>query len=139
MNDKARKKALEIISANPPITTIVVASPLKGCKQERARRKCLESLLVKLEREGVRTLVLEGRNESQNKKDIECAMLLRKIGAVSSIEVKHATCANMPALHIPDQILGAHGANRASASKHATWNESWEKICENVEQIDVPL
>ena len=70
MSRRRRRRSLEVLADAGCADTVVIAAPLSGKKQERARRKCLEALLPALESKGVRELVLENRDEAANRLDL---------------------------------------------------------------------
>ena len=127
LDDKKRKEALRIIEATPPKTIIVTAAPLISNKQERARRKCLEALLVALESYGVEQLVLESRDGYLDRKDIEHLIALRRSKTIKGIDIAHKTGNDDPNLYVPDQILGAYG-DIISANRKHTWIDNWKSV-----------
>lgn len=139
MGLKTQQKSLRIISAMDLSTTLVAATPLNGRKQERARRKCLETLLVELESSGVTKLVLESRGTYADKKDIDFLFYLRRSGVVSGIDVAHAEGRAASFLCISDQILGAYGDIITDAKRARAWNESWQAISSKLMVIKVAL
>ena len=91
-------------------------------KQERARRKCLELLLPLLEAAGVGMLVLESRNEVQNKRDRELVMSARRKHLITRIDLSHEPGEGQPMLWVPDQVVGALGAVEASGAAASEWS-----------------
>lgn len=125
---RSQRNSLEAIANNPPKTSLVVASPLIGNKQERARRKCLQELFMQLEHQGVEKLALEGRNEDQNKKDEDFLAYLKRCGTVSQqFRLEHISGGIEPMLEIPDQIIGAYGDLR-SAEPPKRILSAWSQI-----------
>ncbi len=139
MGIKDQKRSLEILSEISHSTYIVVAAPLNGRKQERARRKCLETLLPWLEHEGVSVLVLESRGEHADKKDIDFLLYLRRSQIVESIDLEHADGRAEDHLCIPDQILGAYGEITIAKTRSHAWEPHWEKVARSVRIFEVDL
>lgn len=139
MTDKQKANSIEAISTIGHQTAIVVASPLKGIKQERARRKCLVSMLIKLEEMGVSTLFLESRQNALDKRDRDCLMYARRANAVKAIDVEHVRGENDARLWLPDQVLGAYGENLRALDRAHRWAKTWAKVMESVEVLNIKL
>ena len=125
---KAQEQSLGAIVDMLQTATIVVASPLVGNKQERARRKCLQELLMILERKGVNYLYLESRNPVADKRDVDFLQYLRRSNAVKSIDIRHVGGRDDIRTSIPDQILGAYVDVSVEPEQKRAWSDSWEKI-----------
>lgn len=139
MTDKQKAHSIEAISTVGHQTTIVAASPLRGIKQERARRKCLMSMFVKLEEMGVSALYLESRQDALDKRDRDCLIFARRANMVKTIDVKHIKGEDDARLWLPDQILGAYGENLRALDRTHRWSKSWAKVMENVDVLDIKL
>lgn len=137
MGVNVQGKALRIIAEIPQSTCIVIASPIKPEKQERARRKCLEVLLAYLESKGIETLILESRGEYLDKKDIDFLFYLRRSNFISTIDVSHAQGASDKCLCVPDQILGAYGELTADPCAVPKWLDDWNVIAEKLTTMQV--
>ena len=135
----AQKKSLDAIADAVPATTIVTASPLIGSKQERARRKCLERMLIELERKNLNKLVLETRDYVEDKRDVDFLYYLQRSKIVSHISLTHVKSIEEPRIDIPDQILGAFGDVLVQNKCKPSWENSWETIGQNLKIIDVKL
>ena len=109
-------------------TSIIVAAPMNIHKQERARRKCLESLLPVLERDGVDRLVMESRNELADRRDVELASALRSRRLVSMLRIEHARGELDPRLWYPDLVLGAFGDALCDNGQPDDWLTAWRKV-----------
>ena len=109
MGHKAQRKSLEIISELDLASTVAIARPLNGKRQERARRKCLEKLIASLEEAGGRSLVLETRDDDLDQRDIDFVKGARASMRIGPLTVVHANAAACPQLWIPDQLIGAMG------------------------------
>lgn len=138
MSRKRQRDSLIALAEIERIDVVVVASPLAGRKQERARRKCLEALLPDLEGRGVECLVLESR-KAADKRDLEYADYAKGSHLVKSIRIEHAYGANEPKLWVADQILGAMGDYLTKTGEWEYWKPKWEAISDRIERIDVGL
>lgn len=134
-----RKKSVHAIAEMDHLTTIVVAAPLVGKKQERARAKCLAALLPSLEGLDVSVAVIESRNDRKaDLRDIETAERMRRVGAIASIRVRHASIEEH-GLWLPDQVLGAYGTALCGIAEAEAWREDWEKAKASIEVLRVDL
>jgi len=77
-------------------------------RTERARRRCLERLLLELENAGVAEVVIESRAPSQNHSDLLMIMALRKSRTISkAITVNWRPSHQEPLLWAADAVVGA--------------------------------
>lgn len=133
MGRKAQADALRILGSSSARTTIVIAEGISTKRQERARKKCLESLLISLENKGILELVMESRHPKQDSGDVACAGYLRSTGAIQSIRITHEPGKQNPRLWISDLVLGAYGdALSVDANQSQHWLEAWESVGELV-------
>ena len=134
---EAQARSLRIIAGMDLQTICVSACPMNIRKQERARRKCLVLLLPLLEAAGVRMLVLESRNEAQNKRDRELVMSARRKHLITDVDLRHEPGGTHPMLWVPDQIVGALGTVDAKGCAPAEWSSSWRRIERNLSAYTV--
>lgn len=139
MSRKRRKQSLEILVSAGSSDTVVIATPLSGKKQERARRKCLEALLPALEEKGVRELVLENRDEAANRLDLNYMDYAKGSKLVSSIMITHRDASVEPRLWVADQVLGAMGDYKTHTGEWEYWEKEWLTLSESVEVVNVSL
>lgn len=141
MNNRLKRQSITALAHLHASHIIVVASKLVGNKQERARRKCLETLLPYLETLGVSLLTLESRGQLNDKRDIDLLLTLRRKGAVSTIDLAHNKGSEDKHLWIPDQILGAYSeiALLQNARLQNATQEPWESIARNLTTITTKL
>ena len=139
MSRRRRRRSLEILADAGCADTVVIAAPLSGKKQERARRKCLEALLPALESRGVRELVLENRDEAANRLDLNYVDYAKGSQLISSIMIKYRDASIEPKLWIADQVLGAMGDYKTHTGEWEYWEKEWLALSENVEVINVSL
>ena len=139
MNEGLQRRSLQLLSGVERADLVVIASPLMGRKQERARRKCLEALLPSLEGRGIDRLVLESRKPTADKLDIDYVKYAKGSKIVRSIEVVHASGEDEPRLWIADQVLGAMGDYLTRTGGWEYWRDDWEALGAGVERIDVSI
>lgn len=112
--------------------TVVIGTPLAKSKQERARRKCLETLLPNLEAMGVTHVVMEERTPSLVEADKKMLLAIRGKKLITrAIHVETARPKDEPMLWLPDAIAGAFGAARDGG------RTDWMDLIGRVEQIEV--
>lgn len=118
MQPKLRFKAIDAISGLGLTHVIVAAIPLGDWNTaERARRKCLETLLPVLEREySVDRLVLERRDKAQDARDIRFIDALRSRRFIDSIRVDLVAGAADARLWLPPTSCSAPTATGGPAS-----------------------
>lgn len=110
-------------------TVAVVGTGLVPSKQERARRQCLESLLISLEALGVTSVVLERRTPSLNRRDINFVKTLRgKKWLTSRIAVEFGDPNTDPMLWVSDAMCAVIAASEAG-------NNHWLDLVEQRPQI----
>ena len=127
-----QKESLEIIARIAHTTTIVIASPLISNKQERARRKCLQEMLIRLDQAHVDCLFLESRSDNQDRKDKDFLFYLQRSKTVTHIDISHIDGKTEIRTCIPDQILGAYVDAHLNNAAMTKWQQSWEKIRDSV-------
>lgn len=91
---------------------IIVSMPRNylNLKPERARRKCMETLLETLESQyKVNLLILESREKHQNAKDLVLQKYLIKNKTIQKLQIEFKNGKDDARLWIPDQILGFYG------------------------------
>lgn len=120
-------RSLRIIAVCEGIRAYVTVLPYEG-RQERARRKCLESLIPYFESCGVGERVLESREERDNKRDVALLLAARSKHLVSSIDLRHEPGPQNPLLWLPDQVIGTYGDAICNAKKPHSWHLEWERV-----------
>ncbi|MGW1157375.1 hypothetical protein ACWD48_03850 [Streptomyces sp. NPDC002519] len=88
-------------------------------KQERARRKALETLLLDLARRNVRHALFESRGPDRDRADVAALAGLRRSGILPpSLRVSHAPGSDEHALWSADIAAGAYSAAVAGTPDH---------------------
>lgn len=132
MDWRLKRKSLRLTADVLGPYCLIVPCAYSG-KQERARRKCLEAMLPDLENHGLACLVLESREERDNKRDTSLLLSLRSRCLIGGIDVAHQRGKDNPLLWLPDQILGAYGDTLCKSPRYETWENEWELIRPSVE------
>jgi hypothetical protein len=112
---RSRRLALAEAVADEHLTHIVVVgSPLNPRKPERARRRCLERLMVELCALGVGQIWAESRASADNQRDRAMLGYLRTTRVVpGSLRMDFVTPLAEPMLWAPDIVAGVVGRARA--------------------------
>ena len=139
MSQGLQRESLKLLADIKRTDVVVIASPLDGKKQERARRKCLETLLPILEAKGIEEIVLESRGSASDKLDVSYIKYSKGSKLVKSISITHADGAVEPRLWIADQVLGAMGDYMTQTSNWKHWKSEWEALSPSIKRIDVAL
>lgn len=129
-------KVMRAVSSLTAITTVVIGVPMNPRKQERARRKCLESLIYFLVDDGIQELVLEARGPALDKRDIQLVDTLKSRGYARNLTVRHRNGADDPRLWVPDQVLGAFGDRLCAQDFDSEWEEAWHDL-ERVTRFEI--
>ncbi len=122
-----QQRSLQAIAECKGVWAYIAALPYEG-RQERARRKRLEILLPFLESRGVEELVLESREERDNKRDVALLLAARSKHLVGRIDLHHEPGPQNPLLWLPDQLIGAYGDSICNIEKTLSWNLAWRKV-----------
>ena len=136
---KAQRESLSRIAELESESTIVIASPIDPRKQERARRKNLETLLPLLENRGIATLVMESRFPAADAKDMALYRSMRKKGLINAIELVFASPEEEHRLWIPDQILGAYSDAVVGSRSASSWRQEWDVLKDSVSTVRAKL
>ncbi|GAB3695277.1 hypothetical protein [Corynebacterium nasicanis] len=127
--DESRIRRKKITSAVADIDFMqVIISHSSGTsrKTERFRRKCFEQLYFELSNVGVTEVVVESRQEVQNKRDIAHVVALQTQGQCPDIRVRHERGGDNPLLWLPDVVLGAYNSTFLGETQY------WEKLQDKV-------
>ena len=122
-----KDKSMAVIADMRFSAEIVRAMPATSVKQERARHKCLTSILPMLESMGVSAFVLESRGKALDKRDVRLLDGLKGSKMVSGIRLEHVRSRDEPRLWVADQILGAFGDSCAAAG-----SDYWDSLADRV-------
>jgi hypothetical protein len=108
---KRRRTIAATIAEYDIAHTVVIGTPLNQHKQERARRICMELLLIELDRRGIDQVWIESRKSSQDARDLKMLDAVRSKKLISSsLRLDFAQPTAEPMLWIPDAVAGALGA-----------------------------
>ena len=140
LRESEKARVVEAMAAIPHWSTVVVATPLNGVRQERGRRKALEVLLQRLEAEGVGLLNLESRWRQEDKADLDMVFALQNRRLIRDIRIRHLRSGeDEPKLWMPDQVLGAVGDILCGTGDPGSWSRHWERVDEHVDILLAPL
>ncbi|RCG32737.1 hypothetical protein DQ384_04475 [Sphaerisporangium album] len=105
----ARQLAISKRLADMPIRGIVAVHLYgKETRTERARRRCLQRLLVELDGMGVSTVIVESRSPGQDHLDLLLLMAARKTYRLSkNMTVSWQSSYEEPLLWAADSVVGA--------------------------------
>ncbi|MGY2085481.1 hypothetical protein [Blastococcus sp. SYSU DS0539] len=127
-----RSKIAETVGGLGLSATVVIGTPLAKKKQERARRKCLETLLPTLEGKGVTEVVLEERTPSLVQADHRMIAAVRGKRLITpTLRVATARPKEEPMLWLPDAVAGALAASRNGGQVE------WLRLVGYVEEIAI--
>ena len=127
-----RTKIAETVGGLQMTATVVIGMPLAKSKQERARRKCAETLLPHLQAMGVTQVVMEARTPSLIEADRRMITALRGKRLITpELRVDTARAQEEPLLWVPDAIAGAYGAARTLG------RTDWLELVGTVQEIEV--
>lgn len=114
---------------------VVVGLRADHRKQERARRKCMETLMHRLDEMGVSQVWIENRIPSLNRADIRMVDALRSQKIITSgIRIDFARPNNEPMLWIPDALAGSSGMARKGID-----TEYRDTMGHSVEEIEIEV
>lgn len=114
---------------------VAIASPLDPKKPERARRKCLERLLLQLSEDGVGEVWLESRGPIQDQRDRTMVAAMRSAGiGLRRLHVEFALPRDEPMLWVPDAVAGA-----VAAARKGTDMRFRRALGSGVVELDIPL
>lgn len=136
---RAQRESLSRIASLESESTIVIASPINPRKQERARRKDLETLLPLLENRGITKLVMESRFPAADAKDMALYRSMRRKGLINAIELDFASPEEEHRLWIPDQILGAYSDATLGLKSADSWRREWDALKGSVDTVRAEL
>lgn len=114
-----RLVAAELVSGLASLHVVVVGAPLDPRRQERARRKCLGELLLRLQSAGVRQVWLEARNPIADRRDITAVDAFRTQRLIHErLRVNHGYPGHEELLWIADIVAGAMSAAEAGNPRY---------------------
>lgn len=119
---------MKVISNIPALTTVVVGTPMNPHKQERSRRKCLETMIGILIEQGVKELVLEARDSRLDLRDVQLVNAMKSKQKGLAFSIHHRRGFEDPRLWVPDQILGAYGDQLCLTEFDDDWLCAWRSL-----------
>lgn len=116
--ESRRRAIVKRLSELAPMTVVVTHLSERVKKNERCRRKCLETLYHDMVDMEVFNLLLEDRSASQNKKDRAHLVALQGQGLDKRVRIAHQRGGDEPLLWIADVLLGAINAAELGQPAH---------------------
>jgi len=117
-SSKRRDAITALIASVDLAAIVVVGTPMRGPKQERARRCCLERLLYELAQFGVDDVWMESRSAVPDRRDIRLVDSARNKGLVpAELQVQFGRPKEEPMLWISDAVAGAVTAARLGEAR----------------------
>lgn len=121
-----RRRIVDVVASVESMQAIITHRSEFNKKTERYRRKCLEQMYFELSVMPVDHVILESRDASQNKRDIEHIVALQGQNQCKGLRVQHQRGGDEPLLWIADVVLGSLNALHNGTSEH------WEALCDKV-------
>ena len=114
-----RRKITSVIAELAACASVVIGMPVARTNPERARRKCLEALLLHLDGAGVTQVWLENRQAALNKRDAQTVLYMRGARMISrALRLDFAHPSDEPMLWLPDAVAGAVGLARRGVHEY---------------------
>lgn len=114
-----RRKITAAIAELDACASVVIGTPVAKSNPERARRKCLATLLLHLDGAGVTQVWVENRQAALNKRDAQTVLYLRGARMISrALRLEFAHPGDEPMLWLPDAIAGAVGLARRGVPEY---------------------
>ncbi|MFI7396434.1 hypothetical protein [Streptomyces tendae] len=120
MDRTERQEAARVVARQDGLHIVSVGSPVPRRKQERARSKCLNTLIFELHGFGIGHLCLEAREDELNARDIRTIATARQTVLPKGTQMRadHIPGAKEPLLWISDIVAGAVRAQRQGDSRY---------------------
>ena len=125
---EAQVDVMSAIGGIAAMTTVVVGTPMNPHKQERARRKCLETMIGILIGQGVDELVLEARDSKLDRRDVQLMNAIKSKQRGLTFTIRHRRGSEDARLWIPDQVLGAYGDQLCFSEFGDEWLSAWRLL-----------
>lgn len=138
MGDKMKIASINAISPMPFEHLIVVGRNMNGVKQERVRRKTLETLAFSVQQQGITRMVLESRGKKSDKSDIALLLAQRNRGLEEDFDFTHQRGAENKMLWVPDQVLGAYGDFKCAVDM-GKYGNAWETLYEKIRIVEIDV
>jgi hypothetical protein len=119
MDAKQRLEAAERVAGMEGLHLVATGAPVPAKRQERARARCLTTLVPELHGFGVEHLFIEARQPALNARDITTVMGARhSLPKGSRFRVDHIPGAEEPLLWLSDVVAGACRAEQLGDSAY---------------------
>lgn len=120
MDQAERERAAKALAGVEGFHIVTIGTPVPLRRQERARARCLDRLVIELHDYGIRHLVIESRGQRLNRRDIETARGARHrlLPRGTTFQVDHAPGSDEPLLWAADIVAGAVRAEQEGDSRY---------------------
>nr|WP_255375877.1 hypothetical protein [Saccharomonospora sp. CUA-673] len=117
MNESQKHRAAKEIGGLEGFHVVAVGAPVPQQRQERARARCLSTLLFELHSYGAERLIMESRSKELNARDVKAFVGARyQLPKGTSFRVEHVPGPDEPLLWAADVVAGAVRASREDES-----------------------
>lgn len=108
LDRRQRQHAAETVAKLAHTHIVIIGSPVPARRQERARAKCLERLVIEAHALGVGAVVIESRTQVLNARDLRTVVGARyQLPKGQEFTISHVAGVSEPLLWIPDIVAGA--------------------------------
>lgn len=115
---RRKQKITETIADLGSMHAVVAHLSERRRRQERFRRKCLETLYFELCEMRVLAITFESRSSRQDEADRAHVVSLQNQGLYQGLRIGHCKGGDDPLLWITDAVLGAVNASRAGETQY---------------------
>lgn len=134
MDRADREQAAKAVAAIEGFHIVTIGAPVPERRQERARARCLDRLVVELHSLGVTSLVIEAREPELNQRDVETVRGARHrlFPGGTRFHVEHVPGPTEPLLWIADILVGAVRAEQEGEPRYR------EILADRIYDVTVP-
>ena len=132
MGERDHTAAAAAVASQGGLHLVVVGSPVPRTRQERARARCLTTLVTELHSYSVTDLVIEARTKELDRRDVATVTGARyQLPKGTRFRVDHVAGSAEPLLWAADIVAGAVRAHREGNSAYR------DELAEHLYEIDV--
>lgn len=132
MGERDQVRAARAVAAQGGLHLVAIGAPVPRTRQERARARCLSTLMVELHGYGVTDLVIEARTKELDRRDVANVTGARyQLPKGSRFYVDHFAGKAEPLLWAADIVAGAVRAHREGNSAYR------DELADHLYEIDV--
>jgi hypothetical protein len=132
MDAQQRSEAAKIVAGLNGIHVVTIGTPVPHKRQERARAKCLQRLVLELYDLGVTELLIESRNRRLDQRDVNTITGVRhSLSKGARFHLSHVSGSDEPLLWVADIVAGSVRANRQGQSSY------WLDLKDRIREVEV--